>query len=246
MRMRVGSSSSISVSLRGERSFTSVPITCTPKIVPSASLTPSEEKVIRKLRKSGPATVTQLKADAPLVKRLGELGLVSELLPDTKRGKVKLALTEAGLAAAARLPKERVTQVDLYREILALREQVEELKEILLPRPRLAKAPTPEPLADTSPLDQPATPADFAAALRAALGEIDRRGRHGGLVPLPEVRKALSGLGLSREAFDEALLEQERAFAVDLKTAHDPQSLVDREQGISDTGRGILYYVVLR
>lgn len=202
--------------------------------------------MIRKLSRGRPATVNQLKADAPLVKRLVEIGLVSELLPETKRGKVKLALTEAGHAKAARLPKERVTQADLYREILALREQVQELKELLEPRPKPAKAPAPEPLTDTSPLGRPAPLADFTAALSAALGEIDRRGRYGGLVPLPEVRKALSGLGLSREAFDEALLEQERAFAVDLKAAHDPQSLVDREQGISDTGRGVLYYVVLR
>lgn len=228
------------------RPFTLGSITCTPKIVPSLALSLPEEKVVRKLCTSGPATAAQVKATPGLVKRLLELGLVSELLPETKRGKVKLALTEAGRAAAARLPKERVTQADLYREILALREQVQELKELLEPRPQPAKAPTPEPLTETSPLGRSAPLADFTAALRAALGEIDRRGRHGGLVPLPEVRKALSGLGLSREAFDEALLEQERAFAVDLKTAHDPQSLVDREQGISDTGRGVLYYVVLR
>jgi hypothetical protein len=212
----------------------------------SPSLSPSEEKVIRKLSKGGPATVKQLKASALMVKCLLELGLVSELLPETKRGAAKLVLTEAGGAAAARLPPEKVTQADLYREIVALRGQVSELKELLGALPLPTKAATPEPLADTSSLSRASPLTDFTAVLLGALGEIDRRGRHGGLVPIPEVRKALSGLGLSREAFDEALMEQERAFTVDLKAAHDPQSVVDREQGISDTGRGVLYYVVRR
>ena len=187
-----------------------------------------------------------MKADALLVKRLLEMGLVNELSAQKKGTKPKLTLTEAGRAAAQELPKERVTQVDLYREIIALRRQVSELKELFIARPTSLPAPTAAPPESTSAPGRAPSPADFAAALLAALGEIDRRGRHGGLVPLPELRKALSGLGLSREAFDEALLEQERAFTVDLKAVHDPQGLVDRDQGISDAGRGILYYVVRR
>jgi hypothetical protein len=174
-----------------------------------------------------------------MVQRLVQQGLIAELPAATKRASAKLALTESGRVIAARLPPARITLADVYREIVALRQQLEAVRTLVnAPAARSQKLPE---VAPSAPL-----PADFGAALQTVLGELDRRARYGGLVPLPEVRKALAGLGLSREAFDAALLEHERAFDVDLKAAHDPRDVGEPEQGIPDDGRGLLYYVVRR
>ena len=49
-----------------------------------------------------------------------------------------------------------------------------------------------------------------------------------------------------RAAFDAALLEQERAYAIDLKIANNPARVKAPEDGIPIEGRGLLYYVILR
>jgi hypothetical protein len=60
------------------------------------------------------------------------------------------------------------------------------------------------------------------------------------------VRESLISLGISREAFDDALLALEEQFRIDLKVANDPERLTDRQHGIEVPNRGLLYFVVLR
>jgi len=89
-----------------------------------------------------------------------------------------------------------------------------------------------------------AAPIDLAAAIAPALREADLAGRHGGLVPIPEVRKlALARSGATRAEFDEALLLLEREFKVDLKIANDP-SRADASEGIAVPGRGLVYFAL--
>ena len=92
----------------------------------------------------------------------------------------------------------------------------------------------------------PHDPIVFRKALRAAVTEIDRRDRHDGIVPIGKLRRTLAHLGLNRATFDAALLEEERAYIVDLKVANDPTRIKDPDEGIVIEGRGLLYFVVLR
>ena len=92
----------------------------------------------------------------------------------------------------------------------------------------------------------PHDPIVFRKALRAAVTEIDRRDRHDGIVPIGKLRRTLAHLGLNRTTFDAALLEEERAYIVDLKVANDPTRVRDPEEGIVIESRGLLYFVVLR
>lgn len=96
------------------------------------------------------------------------------------------------------------------------------------------------------PVKLPFEPVAFRKALRTTVSEINRRDRHDGLVPIAKVRRALAHLGLDRPTFDAALLEEERAYTVDLKIANDPTRVKEPEGGIPNEGRGLLYFVVLR
>ena len=96
------------------------------------------------------------------------------------------------------------------------------------------------------PVKTPFEPVAFRKALRVNVLEINRRDRHDGLVPIAKVRRALAHLGLDRPTFDAALLEEERAYTVDLKIANDPTRVKEPEGGIPTEGRGLLYFVVLR
>ncbi len=90
------------------------------------------------------------------------------------------------------------------------------------------------------------TPETFEADLVSVVRQLDRSGRYGGLVPIPEVRDVFVKRGWTRRSFDERLLQAERDFVVDLKAANDPTRLSAPELAIVDTGRGHLQYVVVR
>jgi hypothetical protein len=82
------------------------------------------------------------------------------------------------------------------------------------------------------------------AAIPAAIRQADQQGRHGGLVPIPEVRRlVLQQTGATRAQFDQALLAMEREFRVDLKIADDPRR-ADAPEGIQVPGRGLVYYAL--
>ncbi len=86
----------------------------------------------------------------------------------------------------------------------------------------------------------------FATAVHAAIRDADLAGRHGGLVPIPEVRKLVAlRTGATREQFDLALLSLERDFRVDLKIANDP-TRPDAAEGIRVQGRGLVYFALAK
>lgn len=84
------------------------------------------------------------------------------------------------------------------------------------------------------------------AAIPAAIRQADQQGRHGGLVPIPDVRRlVLQQTGATRAQFDQALLAMERNFRVDLKIADDPRR-DDAPEGIQVPGRGLVYYALAK
>jgi DNA-binding MarR family transcriptional regulator len=209
-------------------------------MVRSVPLAPAEERVLRKLWKSGPSTVAAAKATA-VAPRLVKMGLITELPAARKSAVRKIDLTDAGRRQAERLGPEKVTPADLYRELVAVRERLDALADSLSVT-KAGASLTSGGSGEAPAVDQ----ARFERELQTALRELDRRGRHGGLVPVPELRRALAALGLSQRAFDEALLDRERAFVIDLKVAHDGRQLADAAEAVHDPGRGLLYYAVLR
>jgi hypothetical protein len=202
----------------------------------ATSLGPAEQKVLRQLLNARAAVARgkSKNAGAALaVDRLRTLGLVREM-PPARKGPPRLELTAEGRRCAEEVVRRypaRITAHMLYGELLRISDGLEEL------RSRISSIEPHKPVYRNG---------SFLRELRTAIGEVDRRGRHGGLVPIPELRRALAPLCMSREDFDRALLEQERAFAVDLKTAHDPTSMKDADQAVWDEGRGWLYYAVAR
>ena len=202
--------------------------------------------------------------DAKVRARVPDLGdqmsgllenLVSRGLVQTsrdKRGNTLYALSSAAVAAwkaanssprTPRAAKSKAATVDevqaLLRELEArlverIREQVVgAVREAIGERPKGAQ-PAP---AEAVPLD---------AAIAGAIRDADRLGRHGGLVPIPEVRRLVAErTGATRAQFDAALLGLERQFRVDLKLANDARRS-DAAEGIEVPGRGLVYFVLAR
>lgn len=92
----------------------------------------------------------------------------------------------------------------------------------------------------------PGDRARFEEELVRVARDLDLRGRFGGLVPIPDIRSVFLETGLTREAFDRALLAAEREFVVDLKVANDPSRLARPDLAIDDAARGLLQFVVVR
>jgi hypothetical protein len=161
---------------------------------------------------------------------------------------------------STRKPSARPSLASISAQLTALSEQVEVLTQLVRARAGAepatrdanAEAPAPEE-SDASfaaaPSDGPDRVLDsatFEAELLSVLGDLDRRERHAGMVPIPEVRAVFLQRGWTRSAFDEQLLRAERDFVVDLKIANDPARLAEPELAIEEPGRGHLQYVVLR
>jgi len=132
----------------------------------------------------------------------------------------------------------KVTLASLAAQISALAAQVAALEALLRASGTAATAAAAAPASGET--------ADFDSELLAVVRDLDRRGRHGGLVPIPDVRAAFVAEGWARAAFDRRLLEAEREFVVDLKVANDPSRLARPDLAIEETGRGHLQYVVAR
>jgi hypothetical protein len=169
----------------------------------------------------------------------------------------------AARRATGRRKAARPTLASVTAQISALSEQVEQLTQLVgklamsRASARVTKAPTAnrsrvasqEKLGSAEGSNGAHPPVDMAAFdsdLLELLGQLDRRGRHGGLVPIPDVRAAFLRRGWTRRAFDQRLLQAERDFVIDLKTANDPGRLAEPELAIEEPGRGHLQYVVLR
>jgi hypothetical protein len=90
------------------------------------------------------------------------------------------------------------------------------------------------------------SPARLKQSILDALQALDARHRFGGLVPLPDLRRELSPLGIERQSVDAALVELEREYAIDLNIAQAPAQVQERSAGIERPGRGLLYYATRR
>ncbi len=222
--------------------------------MPVVAKSPPEEKLLRALWAKGPLTRGQARADADTVRRLIATNLVEELPPSRKRAAPKLALTDAGRDAASKLPPAKPTQADLFRQLAALREELADLRQFVTARLG-AGPPAPEPPAAAPPASEhPATPGSadsnsldhVGKQVREAVIALDRTERLGGLVPIPQLRRALRDTRLHGAAFDDTMLALEEQFVIDLKVANDPHRLDDCDEGIDTPGRGLLYFVVAR
>jgi DNA-binding MarR family transcriptional regulator len=219
---------------------------------------PPEEKLLRTLWNRGPLTRGAAKTDTETVRRLVAINLIEELPPTSKRAAPKLVLTEAGRAAAAKLPPPKPTQLDVFRQVATMREELESLRQFVETHLSTVPAPTKMAQDPPPPVESPMTLRsgdpeprqvsleDFGRNVREAVLLLDREERLGGLVPLPRVRDALQGMGLSRAAFDDAVLALEDQYVIDLKVANDPSRLKDGDLGIATHDRGLLYFVVAR
>ena len=153
--------------------------------------------------------------------------------------------------APARKPKtprarvEKITLATLAAKLDTIAERLSTL-EAVLGAALAARAPEGPPASAPGSVNHPIASADFDAALLATIGDLDRRARHGGMVPIPDVRTVCLDAGWTRAAFDARLLEAERDFLVDLKVANDPLRLPRPDLAIEELGRGHLQYVVIR
>jgi hypothetical protein len=154
-----------------------------------------------------------------------------------KAARTKSATAKTAVAKKKRVAKPKTTLASIAEQLAALTAAVQHLTEVVT---RTSSAE------DDAPATTPVDYGDFESDLLATLGDLDRRGRHAGLVPIPALRTAFLDRGWSRDVFDAQLLQAERDFVVDLKTADDPASLANPELAIHERGRGHLQYAVAR
>lgn len=124
------------------------------------------------------------------------------------------------------------TKAALLRRIEALESRLDALERLV------ARASPPRQEPARANLD------DLEPVVVDTLLALDREQRLDGLVPIPHVRRRLSGF--LRADLDRVLLTLERRFRIDLKIANDPMSIEAPSDGISHPDRGLLYYAALR
>jgi hypothetical protein len=139
----------------------------------------------------------------------------------------------------------RPTLASVSAQLSVLSEQVAMILELVRSRNATHDVGSPEAKVNGAP-NVPLNVEAFESDLLTVVAQIDRSNRHAGMVPIPEVRDAFFERGWTRKAFDERLLQAERDFVVDLKTANDPSILPRPDLAIEELGRGHLQYVVLR
>lgn len=179
------------------------------------------------------------------------------LLQASVKGRtMTLSLTPAGEAACAALPppEEKAAQARrpgasapaladllaaLEARLMARLDRLEARLDQVSVRPERSEAQSKGP---------PSSAADLKSVILEALLSLDRRHRHGGLVPIPALRRELRARGVpSPDADVNAALESlEREYAVDLHVAQSPTTVPERDQGIERPGRGLAYYVAPR
>ena len=215
-----------------------------------AKLPPDDEVAAGKVRGLG-----------PVVPQLVEAGWVSA----RKDGRALMVrLTEAGQAERARLaalpppPPAKPTRTPRAPRTPAARPAtaatrlaaLEAAVAALTERVAALEAPAVAPGAASALAPPPpaADPAALRQAIVAAIGDLDARGRLGGLVPIPELRRELVARGVTAAAaeVDAALEDLERAWTIDLSVAQAPTQVAERAAGIERPGRGLLYYVARR
>lgn len=158
------------------------------------------------------------------------------LLESHSKGRQRAYQVSAAVARALKPPTPHrrtrpraATVEDLEAVEARLSQKLDQLAQLLAPHAQS------RPVANGKQLE---------AVIPAAIRQADQQGRHGGLVPIPEVRRVvLQQTGATRAQFDQALLAMERDFRVDLKIADDPRR-PDAPEGIQVPGRGLVYYAL--
>jgi hypothetical protein len=151
---------------------------------------------------------------------------------------VIVRLTDAGRSERARraaaAPTRKAKPAPAAARVAALEAAVAALTQRVVALETSARSPV-EPMA-------------LRSTIVAVVGDLDARGRMGGLVPIPDVRAELRrrGVGASDAEVTHALEELERAWQIDLSVAQSPTAVSDRAAGIERAGRGLLYYVARR
>ncbi|MBP8808608.1 MAG: hypothetical protein KBG48_03735 [Kofleriaceae bacterium] len=215
-----------------------------------AKLPPDDEVAAGKVRGLGPVVpqlveagwVSARKDGRALMVRLTEAGQAERArlaaLPPPPRAKPTRA-PRAPRAPAARPATAAARLAALEAAVAALTERVAALE---------APAVAPGAASALAPPPPAADPAALRQAIVAAIGDLDARGRLGGLVPIPELRRELVARGVTAAAasVDAALEDLERAWTIDLSVAQAPTQVAERAAGIERPGRGLLYYVARR
>lgn len=216
-----------------------------------AKLPPDDEVAAGKVRGLGPVVpqlveagwVSARKDGRALMVRLTEAGQaerarLAALPPPPPRAKPTRA-PRAPRAPAARPATAAARLAALEAAVAALTERVAALE---------APAVAPGAASALAPPPPAADPAALRQAIVAAIGDLDARGRLGGLVPIPELRRELVARGVTAAAaeVDAALEDLERAWTIDLSVAQAPTQVAERAAGIERPGRGLLYYVARR
>lgn len=215
-----------------------------------AKLPPDDEVAAGKVRGLGPVVpqlveagwVSARKDGRALMVRLTEAGQAERArlaaLPPPPRAKPTRA-PRAPRAPAARPATAAARLAALEAAVAALTERVAALE---------APAVAPGAASALAPPPPAADPAALRQAIVAAIGDLDARGRLGGLVPIPELRRELVARGVTAAAAEvtAALEDLERAWTIDLSVAQAPTQVAERAAGIERPGRGLLYYVARR
>lgn len=212
-----------------------------------ANLTPSQTKALHRLAALvEPASAGKL-AGVPPGERADALaalitsGLAAVVAPSGRARLPRYAITEEGRRVVATLPPPRlkptgrVTAAALAARLDELERRLGEVEKRLAPPP--------------GPADLPAGPADmsyevFRTAAREAHRRLDEGARTLGLVPIPDLRRALGGR-LARHLFDEHLLRLHKDGLVHLMPHDHPTSLPDDRQRdcLTHPTAGLLYFV---
>ncbi len=215
-----------------------------------ASLEPNQMLVLCALR-DGARTPTEIKRPAAAARNVALRSLqAAGLVEARKQGRaILIALSAEGARIAAGLvaptpsapARGRAGSEAVLAQIAGaleeLRRAVARIEARLEVRSSSAASPSPSPSIE---------PGALRRAVLSALRELDVRHRYGGLVPIPELRRALAPQGFEPAAVDAALEALERDFVIDLNVAQAPTQVAESAAGILRPGRGLLYYVACR
>ncbi|MHA1758138.1 MAG: hypothetical protein ACTSVV_15295 [Promethearchaeota archaeon] len=86
---------------------------------------------------------------------------------------------------------------------------------------------------------------DFKLKLKRIYDVINKNNIYGGMVPIPKIKQELkrSEIIISDELINKYLKELEKNDLINLIVASDPTLLEDKELGINNTKRGLLYFL---
>lgn len=152
-------------------------------------------------------------------------------LPATPKKRTARAPSSPRITAPSLVPRLE----ELRTQLAAHESRISRLEAVLAGRAAAPSAPSTAAEIDYQ---------EFQSAAREAYGRLDQTGHTLGLVPIPELRRALAGR-VTRDLFDSYLLQMHRERAISLLAHHDPASLPEdrRSDALQHPTAGLLYFV---